>query len=198
LEGHEYLIAAALSLDSQTPAVPVFESRVPVPEEHLSALSVLEELRSRMSPTAIDTSAVAEVILRNLPVPVDDTPLESILEFRADSETRRHLDRLNVWMRRSAHSGAEVRDLYLEVEEGLHDFTAHMRLADMRYRNSDLRMLMTLPFAIVEEVIRLRPRMALEAWFDYRDRKANRLEVELSAPGGVFAYLYEAETRFGG
>jgi hypothetical protein len=65
--------------------------------------------RARRSTT---NATVAEVVIRNLPVPDTLTPFERILDFRADSEVQDHLIRLRFWMRkvaRAAHPGVSSR-----------------------------------------------------------------------------------------
>lgn len=140
--------------------------------------------------------AVVELVLSNLPLPGDDVPLNTVLEFSADEETRRKLAHLNIWMRRAVQSGRDLQDLGLEVEESLHEFASHMRLADMRSTNSGVRIALSIATGVVEELLHLRPKGALDVVFEYRDRKATRLEAELSAPGGALAYIYEAKKRF--
>lgn len=141
--------------------------------------------------------AIVEVVLNNLPTPGEDVPLAAILDFSSDEETRRKLAGLDIWMRRQAHSGKELQEVALEMEESLHDLANHMRLADMRSQTSGFRMIMAIPLGIIEELLHLKPRGAMDVVFEYRDRKANRLEAELSAPGGALAYIYAAEKRFG-
>lgn len=142
------------------------------------------------------STAILELVLSNLPSPGDDVPLDAILDFAGDDETQRKLSRLDIWMRRAAQSGKELQEISLDMEESLHDLANHMRLADMRARTSGMRIVLSLPLEIVEELLHLRPRKALDVVFQYKDRKANRLEAELKAPGGALAYIYEAERRF--
>lgn len=140
---------------------------------------------------------LVELVIDHLPVPGEDIPLDAILDFVNDPETRRKRDRLDTWTRRAAQSGRELQDIGLEMEESLHDFADHMRLADMRSRTSGMRIALSLPLGVIEELLHLRPRKAADVVFEYRDRKANRLEAELAAPGGALAYIYEAERLFG-
>lgn len=140
---------------------------------------------------------IVELVLKALPLPSDDIPLDAILAFTSDDETRRRAGRLDIWMRRQAQSGTDLQDVALELEESLHEFTSYMRLADMRHKTSTVRVLIALPLGVIEELVHLRPKGVLDVVFEYRDRKATRLEAELSAPGGALAYVYEAERRFG-
>lgn len=140
--------------------------------------------------------AVVELVLSNLPVPGDEVPLDSILAFSSDSETRRRLESLDLWMRGVGHSGKDLQAIALEMEQSLHEFSNHMQLADMRSKKSDLRIALSLPFGIIEELLHLRPKGALDVAFEYSNRRANRLEAEISAPGGALAYIYETEKRF--
>lgn len=177
------------------------EQYVPIIDSVLSANQWQRVQRELFLPKEFltqDASAgVIDLVLDNLPVPGDGVPLDAILEFSRDDDTRRKLAGLDIWMRKAAHSGKDLQDIALEIEESLHEFSNYMRLADMRCQTSGLRMMMSLPLGIIEELLHLKPKGALDVVFEYRDRKANRFEAELSAPGGALAYIYEAEKRFG-
>lgn len=189
--GLEYVVALLLR-DSGTRTVAVTDSALS---------SELRTILGRLSDPKVevvgDQTGVVELIVNRLPVPSEDIPLEAILDFVNSEETQRRLARLDLWTQRAVQSGRELQDLRLEMEESLNDFGNHMRLADMRSENSLLRIALSLPLAVIEELIHLRPRGAFDVVFEYRGRKASRLEAELAAPGGALAYVYEAERRFG-
>jgi hypothetical protein len=48
----------------------------------------------------------------------------------------------------------------------------------------------------VEELLHFRPRKATESLLDFRKAKADRLELELAAPGREFALIYDAHKQF--
>lgn len=187
--GTEAVVAYLLTQTGDL-SVPIFES-LPNWEMMKFHLSVPRELREP-SPD----NRIVELVLSKLPVPGDDVPLDEVITFSRDDETRRKIEGLEIWMRKAARSGKDLQDLQLEVEDGLHNFAAHMRVADMRSKTSTLRVALSLPLGIVEELLHLRPKKALDVALEFHDRKAMRLEAELNAPGGTFAYIYKAARRF--
>ncbi|MGH8920892.1 MAG: hypothetical protein ACRD0H_21605, partial [Actinomycetes bacterium] len=102
-------------------------------------------LPRRETPPGDAQNAIVELVWHKLPVPGDVVPLDAILDFVSDAETKRRLDRLDIWIRRKALSGREVEDVAVELDEALHDLTNHMRLADMRAASSSLRILVSTP-----------------------------------------------------
>jgi len=88
---------------------------------------------------------VVQLVMNKLPVPGDDVPLHAILDYVTDPETRRRVEKLDLWMRRATMSGRDLQDVSLEMEESLHDFAQHMRLADMRSQTSGIRMVLSRP-----------------------------------------------------
>lgn len=156
--------------------------------------SVMSAAHDIVKPT-LDTGVI-DLVVRNLPVPGDNVSLDAILEFVSDEETQRRLLGLHLWTRRAAISGRELHDLALEMDEMLHEFTSHMRVLDLAQNTSGFRVALSLPIGVLEELLRLRPKKALDVVFDYRDRRATRLEKELSSPGNAVAYIYEAKEHF--
>jgi hypothetical protein len=192
-EGSEVIVAYLLRALGRS-VTTVTESSRPAPAWDI-VKSLLDSAFGAEEPDV--QRGVIELVTEALPVPGENVPLGDILDFVSDPETQRKRDRLDIWTRRAAQSGRELQDLGLEMEEMLHELADHMRLADMRSQTSGLRIALSLPLGIIEELVHLRPKGALNVVFEYKDRKASRLEAELAAPGGALAYIYEARRLFG-
>ena len=124
---------------------------------------------------------IVDLVLTNLPAPGDDVPLRISWTFprtrnRRGSCRPRHMDA------QGGSVGRELQDVALEIEESVQEFGNHMRFADMRSTHSGFRMALSVPLGIVEEVLHLRPKGALDVMFEYRDRKANRLKRSKECP----------------
>jgi hypothetical protein len=139
---------------------------------------------------------VIEIVTGSLPLPSDDTPLEAVLDFVDDPEVRAKAEALRLWMRRTADIGVTAKEIELELETLLHDFRRHMELHRLRSRNGALRAAIAVPLGFAEELMHLRPRRAADALFAVRDRRAARLEAELTAPGHEVAYIETATQHF--
>lgn len=161
-----------------------------------------DQLRNslQMPPEMDDQSsdqALVEVVLSHLPVPGDDVPFEDVVNFTQDAETIRRRDSLLLALARSQLEMKGAKEFSLDLAEAIHEYKAHMRIADMRTRTSALQVVVGASLGAVEELIHLRPRRAFDALFEYRKLKADRLEAELSSPGSQFSYIYHVERKFG-
>lgn len=147
-------------------------------------------------PEAESEFGVAEVVLLHLPIPGDHVPLDAILDFRSEPETRDRMEALRLWMARTALQGQPTNELNLELESMLHDFRRHMDIADMRAKDGILQVAISIPLHVLFEILQLRPKAAIDACFAVRAVQAERLEAELNTPGHEIAYLRSASRRF--
>jgi hypothetical protein len=146
--------------------------------------------------------SVIEIVLENLPVPSDETAWEQILEFRADERVRGFHRDLRNWIRRAARSEASVHELAGEIESAARRYQTYMR----EYRIA--KTMGTIQTAIkagaagavlgigADEVAALIGAVGGIA-VSLRQRKAELLQEELTAPGSELAYIVKARERFG-
>jgi hypothetical protein len=190
--GSEIVVAHAESLLNPGGAVAVLER--PVRKEEWRRIT--QTFLFGSSTAAAREAVVAEVVLPHVPIPGDDVSIEALLDFRREGDTIQQIEGLRLWMMRAALSTASTAELQLEIETMLHDFRRHMVVADMRTTDGVLQLAISIPLGIAEELIRLRPKAALDAAFAFRQSRAERLEAELKAPGKEIAYLHTAAQRF--
>ena len=140
---------------------------------------------------------LVQVVINAFPVPTDDVPFEDVLAFSREHETQRRLTSLRLWMESRIVAGVSIASASLDLETALHEFSQYMKIQKMKSKTSTIRTVFSIPLGIIEEIAHLRPRGALEVVLTTADRKAQRLESELAAPGHQLAILYEAQDRFG-
>lgn len=153
-------------------------------------------LSSTALPEPEGTSLVLEVVMRQMPLPVPDTPLEAILDFRADEAAMLALRRLRNWMNGIACQTLKPH----EIEEGIltlnDQYREHMRMHRMKHHNSVLRTLVTIPLDIAEQLAHLKFKAAFEATLALQQRRLALTEAELAAPGRDVAYIVRAQDAF--
>ena len=157
-----------------------------------TALIIPEELRSRGPSTSL-----LEIVIPELPIPGDDVGLADLLDFSRDPETVRRRNRLFLAVRRAEIESQSAEAFSVSLAEALADYEDHMRLANLRAKTSAARLVLAATLGVVEELVHLRPLKALDAVFEYRTLKADRLEAELTSPGHEFALIHDARQRFG-
>jgi len=158
------------------------------------AMILPHSVQSRLS--ARD-STLLEIVIKRLPIPGDEVPLEEVLAFSRDRSSVRRRERLMIALARARleNTPAEVFDL--ELAEAICDYEESMAAEDFRARTGAIKVVLSASLGAIEELIHLRPRRALEALLEYREVKANRLEAELHAAGRETAFIYEADKAFG-
>ncbi|MDP1792548.1 MAG: hypothetical protein Q8K63_00310 [Acidimicrobiales bacterium] len=190
--GAELLVAFLARLQGED-AVAVFD-RVPTPSDWRRLSSGIVIPKSLRGHSGEDH--VLEVVLNSLPLPADDVPLEAILDFVSDPDVRSEAEALRLWMRGVA-AGTSRSEIELELETRLHQFQRHLRVHRVRSNQGTLRSLISLPLGVAQELVRLRPKSAVDALFVLRERRALKLETRLTAPGHEVAFIDEAIQRFG-
>jgi hypothetical protein len=142
-------------------------------------------------------AALADIVVNRLPIPGDDVPINDILAFSRDPETRRRIRSLRLWMATAAISGKSMQVLTLEIETMVHEFSEYMNAFDRSQRSGILQLTVGIPLEVIEHIIHLEPSKLPDAILGLSQRSANRAMTELSAPGHELAYLRSANQRFG-
>ncbi|MEU1307872.1 hypothetical protein ABZ419_03095 [Streptomyces cinnamoneus] len=146
--------------------------------------------------SGLTPAEVAEITLNSLPVPSQDTPLESILEFRDDEEAIGTLAALHRWMRKTAVEATSLQELRDELDELLYMHACHLKTHRMKYKNARLKTLVTAPLEILESIIKLRLSGLAAKPFEMREARINLLQSELTGPGGEVAFIERAGRKF--
>ena len=188
--GAEHALSFALNALGDA-CIPVAERR-PTRQEW-AALGHMLFVPDSLSPGG----QLLEIVIDALPVPADDVPLEDVLAFGRDPESVGRRERLMLMLARAQLEAKSADAFALDLEEALHAYAEHMAVAEMRTKTGSMRIAIGASLGVIEELIRLRPRRALDAVFEYRELKANRLEAELYAEGNETAFIYEARRAFG-
>jgi hypothetical protein len=141
---------------------------------------------------------IVELVIKRLPTPSADVPLEAVLDFRSDPEAVQSLRRLQRWMRSIATKNLSPREVDDQLDDLIDQYATHMRLHKMKYQNSWLRTFITIPLDSLDNVMRLRFKPAFETLFTLRDQKIALTEEEIKTPGREVAYIVQAQEAFPG
>lgn len=139
---------------------------------------------------------VLRIVLGFLPTLENTTPIEQILEFRSDPDSRRKFLSLRNFMNdigRSVLMKTEMRD---RIEGLICDYRAHMEVHRLKYGKGKLEVFITTTAKMIEHIIKLKIGDAIEDLFSVRRQKADILEAELRTPGQEIAYLIKAQEWF--
>lgn len=163
--------------------------------EGINAVPILSSMGPQKE-SGLTSADVVEITLSTLPVPSQDTPLESIMEFRDDEEALGTLAALHRWMRKTAVEVKSHQELKDEIEELLYMHARHLQTHRMKYKNARLKTLVTAPLEILESIIKLRLSGLAAKPFEMREARINLLQAELTGPGGEVAFIERAAREF--
>jgi hypothetical protein len=141
--------------------------------------------------------AVLTTLVKNLPVPDEDTPWEAITDFRSDPQSRHKYLTLRHWAHEVANSQMTGRELEDKLEWLISDYEQHMRIHRMKYRRGVLETVVTVAAEILENALKLRLGKLAKGIFSYKEQKIALLEAEMKAPGREIAYIVTAREQFG-
>jgi hypothetical protein len=194
-EGGEILAATAEQLHG-LPSVAIFERPMSDQQwaslERYFSITTLRALRGRLKQTEEE---ILDLVIGRLPTIADDVPLEDVLSFSRDPETRERVTALRLWIARSAFADTTLRERALELDEMLHEFRRHMKAHRLKTREGAIRTLISVPLAVIEDLLHGKPASAFNA-VSWTSRKAARLEAELAAPGHEVAFIESVWDRF--
>ena len=139
---------------------------------------------------------VLEVVLKAFPVPADDVPFEQLLDFRRDEDARTKLTALRHWTNKMARGKSSPGEIAEELEFLLFEYERRMRVHHMKYEASTLQTILTVPFKVLEELMRLKFGAAVEALFVLRKQRIELMQAELDVPGKEVAYISKAKSLF--
>lgn len=190
--------ANSTRLSLLTPLGQEFHTRVLCAEASLRGLSAVPILSG--DPFLVIKGAqpidVAHVVVRYLPIPSADVPWEQIVDFRADPDARGSLLRLRRWIRGLNNEKLTAAEVHEDLESLLHEYEARMKLHKMKFEYGLLRTVMSFSLDVMENVIKLRLKNALDALYAVQERRVALLEAEMSAPGREVAYIVQARDQF--
>ena len=111
--------------------------------EHYFSSAQLRAFRRRFN---LAEEQVMDLVIDRLPVIADDVPLEDVLAFSRDPETRERATALRLWIARSALADTTLRERALELDQMLHEFRMHMKAYRLKAREGTIRTLLRVPW----------------------------------------------------
>jgi hypothetical protein len=160
-------------------------------------LPIVERSAFKRVGSGMSRTDVLHVAVLGVPFPSESTPLEELLDFRADPEIRTDFLALHRWARSVAMDGVEATDLAEEIEYLISQFRRHMKTKRIEQSSSALEVVVTVGAQALENALKLRLADLAKLPFAVAKRTAALTAAELSAPGRELAYLAKAAEAAG-
>lgn len=141
-------------------------------------------------------SKVLSVVISEFPRPSDKVPLQDLIEFKRDPETRHKFRRFSKWVRRVATEDLGRGEISEEFRTLVDDYRYHMQLLDKDSRRERFEILATTVPDVVQDVTRLRFGDAMRRLFRFRNVEVAAHKQEMKSPGCELAYIQDAIDHF--
>jgi hypothetical protein len=158
------------------------------------AFPVIFPFREELAPASsvAKTQHVLSIVLKRLPDPRPDLPLEDIVAFKRDPETIEKFERFWRWTRKLAKGGEEIQELEEELDWLPTDYTRQVERASKKARYDRLKVWVTVPAETLENLIKLRFGKIAATLIDLKKASIAAHEDEVKLPGGEIAYVKES------
>lgn len=143
------------------------------------------------------STEVANVLIRQFPVPDKTITWDQIIEFRSDTDARADLINLRRWMRRISEKKLSKNEIEEELEWLMSEFMKHMRLHRIKANIAMFETMLKIPLELIENLVSIKWSKLVDPLFAISKRKVSLLEAEMKAPGREMAYLVKSKERFG-
>lgn len=141
---------------------------------------------------AIGPNAI-QLLIHHFPVPPDNMPWETFLQFRRDSEHRHLLRKLRLWIQDRANSSSNLSIVSEELEVLLVEYKNYMKLQHGKYGEGTLSTILIAGTEALEEVGNFKFGSAIRAIFDIRSKRLALTEAEMLAPGRELSYMVKVD-----
>ena len=148
-------------------------------------------------PKSLELQDVLQIILRDLPIPRADIPLDEIIQFRQGGEASRKLWALRNWANKiaeTAESPSQIEDEFMALYG---TYVDHVRLLDRRLEATTLGLVMTVASDFANNMFHLKVGSALKGLFDWHHKHLDLEKERLDAPGNELSYVRSVEESFG-
>jgi hypothetical protein len=135
---------------------------------------------------------VLRIVLKRFPDPQPDLPLEDIVQFKRDPDTRHKFAKFWHWTQKMAAGSSSTRELEEELDWLLTDYTAQVEQTSKRARYDRLKVWVTVPADTLENLVKLRFGKIAATLFDLKSARISAHEDELKLPGSEIAYVKES------
>jgi hypothetical protein len=135
---------------------------------------------------------VLSVVLKQLPMPTESLPLEDIVFFKKDSDTKYKFAKFWKWVRKTASEDYNKHELEEEIDWLITDYNHHLKKLTEKINNERVEVLITTTVELLEDLVKLRWSKGVKAFFELRKQQVSASDEELKLPGSELAYVTEA------
>lgn len=138
---------------------------------------------------------VLNVLIKNIPIPVNATPWEQIDEFKKDPDSKDKFSRISNWLSKISTKEVKTNEMYQEIDYLLNEYEKHLNFYKMKYENSSL----LTPILMDDEAFQSLNNITQKNKnkFSWTIEDISLFEAEAKIPGRELAYIVKAKEVFG-
>ncbi|MFN8383538.1 MAG: hypothetical protein U0V02_16455 [Anaerolineales bacterium] len=141
-------------------------------------------------------SNVMQVVIKNLPLPSNETPWEQIIDYRSDPENKRNLINLRSWIRKISVENPSQTEIAEQLEWLMNEFQTRMKIHKMKANTETVEIIIKAPLELIENTLKIKLSKIPEPFFALKKRQISLMEAELNTPGREMAYIIKAKDTF--
>jgi|GEM_PF-6223236 len=135
---------------------------------------------------------VLSIVLKRLPTPSEDLPLEDLLAFKRDPDTQYKLAKFWHWTNKTAKGMSSQHELEEEIDWLITDYSHHLGQLTKEVNSERVEVLVATPVEVLEDLVKLRWGKVVRAIFALHRKKISAHGAELKLPGSELAYITDA------
>jgi len=159
------------------------------------ALPIMATPQGTSAGNPLSRSAVLRIAFDAIPFPCQDTPIESLIDFRNDPDVRADFLALHRWSANVAKINQSPQELKEEVEYLVAQYDKHMMVHGIEASSGFFETVITTSAEMLEDIVKLKWSDAVKLLFSFSKRNVGLLKAELGAPGRELAYFIKARDR---
>ena len=138
------------------------------------------------------TQVVLSIVLKRLPTPSSDLPLEDIVAFKKDEDTKYKFARFWHWVREISVAPTSRNELEEKIDWLITDYSRHLMQLTKKVKSEQVEVLVTTPLELLEDLVKSRWGKLAKGLFALRRKAISAHDAEMKLPGSELAYVTEA------
>lgn len=135
---------------------------------------------------------VLSIVLDQLPEPDDNLPLQDIVDFKSDNQTKEKYYNLWKWISKTSKGNSERAELREEIQYLLHDYSANLRRLTKQTSLTRIKTIVSASGDLVKNLVSFQWGKVLGVGIEMKEISMKASDDELKLPGSELAYIKEA------
>lgn len=150
---------------------------------------IREKYKQSKITAKLDITDVISIILKRFPIVKQDLPIEKIIEFKSDPDSKIKLSRFRNWVTEISKSNMSLKEIEEKLDHLLLEYSNHMNLHRIEYELGKTETLVTTSLSLIENIAKLKLGEASKLLFDLTKTEIRLLKAENTAPGKEVAFI---------